>query len=41
MSKKNEEKQVGAFFVGTVLTFLFNNFMLLIYGLLKTRDKKR
>lgn len=41
MSKKNEEKQVDAFFVGTVLTFLFSNFMLLIYGLLKTRDKKR
>lgn len=41
MPKKNEEKNVKAFFVGTVLTFLFSNFMLLIYGLFKTKEKKK
>lgn len=41
MPKKNEKENVKAFYVGTVLTFLFSNLMLLIYGLLKTKDKKK
>lgn len=41
MPKKNEEENVKAFFVGTILTFLFSNLMLLVYGIFKTKDNKR
>lgn len=41
MPNQNEEKNVKSFFVGTILTFLFSNLMLLVYGIFKTRDHKR
>lgn len=41
MPEKNEEKNVKAYFVGTILTFLFSNLMLLVYGIFKTKEKNR
>lgn len=41
MPKKNEEENVKAFFVGTLLTFLFSNLMLLVYAIFKTKDHKK
>lgn len=41
MSKKSEEEGVKSFVVGSLLTFLFSNVFLLVYGLFKNRQKKR
>lgn len=41
MSKKSEKKGVLSFVVGSLLTFLFSNVFLLVYGLFKNRGKKR
>lgn len=41
MSKKEKDSGFMSVIVGSLLTFLFSNVFLLIYGLFKTRDKKR
>lgn len=41
MPKKNEEENIKSFVKGSLLTFLFSNALLLIFGLFKTKGKKK
>lgn len=41
MPKKKKDQGFIAFIVGSLLTFLFSNVFLLIYGLFRSRRKKR